>query len=72
MGFFDVLLEKSAPEVLAEFIPYLLYFCGLAELMFLKTICNSVNVTRNPIPFMTIVVCSIAMIQIQTIKSALG
>ena len=49
-----------------------IYFCGLAELMFLKTICNSVNVTRNPIPFMTIVVCSIAMVQIQTIKSALG
>ena len=25
MVFFDELLEKSAPEVLAEFIPYLLY-----------------------------------------------
>ena len=25
MVIFDVLLQKSAPEVLAEFIPYLLY-----------------------------------------------
>ena len=36
MVFFDVLLEKSALEVLAEVIPYLLYYWPAIVLDFLR------------------------------------